>query len=99
MENQNSLSFPKELGYRIWIVKRNDPIEITIHEYEGLVRVLEAGKTFAKIRHFVIMINSISLIEPMPRPKAEYKTEFDTEGPKQIQVNKKLIDSWDSYFK
>lgn len=99
MENQSSqLSDENYKCFKIWIVKRDDPILITLNEYNGLIGALAGGKNFVKVGWNIIMLNSITLIEPIQRPKNQQKTIVNPDGIEFINESEKEQLAWDKIF-
>lgn len=98
MENQKLPSLSEKKWFRLWIIKKDEPILLTPAQYMGVIASLEAGKKFALINFNLIMLNSITLIEPIKRPAKELETRFSDNMPINVDINKQDRDEWDEYF-
>lgn len=105
MTNQSSQSLVKpekwEEKFFIHLVGKIEPILIDQPEYNGILQALENGAKHVKIRQYLIMLNSIVVVEPRygadnipPRPKAIQ--DFDKRG--YYNKNQKEIDLWHELY-
>ncbi len=92
MPEVKSLSLIDKSWYKLWIVKRDEPIYLTLSQQEGILKALDLCKKYVLVQNCLIMLNSIVLIEPITRPKQHYD-QFQNRV-----LNQEEIDQWDKIF-
>lgn len=88
--------------YYLHVISQEEPILIDEEQMKSIVNFMEQGKKFVTIGEYVIMVNSIQLIEPRyapdnipPRPDDYFDRDKNMDS---ININEKQQQEWDSLF-
>lgn len=99
MVNQKSQSLAEVATYKylVHMTGKTEAVNISESEYEGVLNALQRGDKFVKIRDYLLMLNSIVLIEPRniparPRPIQDYSEDG------YYIKNQAELDEWDKLF-
>ncbi len=99
MVNQKSQSLVEiaQHPYLVHMTGKTEAVGISETEYQGVLIALQNGERFAKVRDYLLMLNSIVLIEPRPvPPRPRPIQDFNEQG--HYIKNQNELDEYDRLF-